>query len=316
MGSLLASLPSLRCLYYTTNVTQVIDNTVGRYTDDVEIDEAGSPTAASEFPGYREAASKITGIYLVSQAEWLSRLLLPHFSSPLKTLAMGDDVWLDGDNPLSRLSSQTPNLQELLLGHPLASSSDLEQACKTWGSSLRILAVRSIEEISEWVASIMPYMTALTEVELGSGCTCTSRDIEGIARSTSPLRHIKILDIESQEDGTADDATNTALADLITAHSSRLEHLELDYIGIGPSLLRSCRKAKRLKSLDFRLSYTPSAHEIDSLLEECPELCDIPDRLKRFSLRKEEWGERIAANIERIRLEDTAVEGLGSHDDN
>ncbi|CAG7557546.1 unnamed protein product [Fusarium equiseti] len=211
-----------------------------------------------------------------------------------------------GYDDLTKLSMQCSNLEELKLWRTLTLSGDLEQACKNWGSTLRLLKVRSIEEISDWIVQIMPHMTALTTLVLDRGCTSSWEDIQAIAESKAPLQQITLsglwcsqdrsADDESERDGPedeeADEETNEAITNMVTAHSSTLRHLGLEFTKVGPLVLESCKKAKKLRTLDFQLAYAPSAAEIDELLDACPDLTDCTGMFAFFSLRGDEWRAR------------------------
>ncbi|KAH7183495.1 uncharacterized protein B0J16DRAFT_345869 [Fusarium flagelliforme] len=205
-----------------------------------------------------------------------------------------------GYDDLPRLSMQCSNLQELKLHDTLTLSGDLEQACKNWGPTLQLLKVQSIEEVSDWIVQIMPHMTALTTLVLGQACRAVMEDVQAIADSKAPLRQITLsglwcnqweIVIDEPDDDEADEGTNNAIANMITAHSSTLRHLGIGFTEVGPLVLETCKKAKKLRTLDVQLAYSPSEAEVDDLLEACPDLADYTGMLELFSLR-EEWKTR------------------------
>ncbi|KAJ4138653.1 hypothetical protein NW768_002504 [Fusarium equiseti] len=231
-------------------------------------------------------------------AEFLHRLRL----QPKRALYVRSLFYNYDD--LTELSTQCSNLQELELFETLTLSEDLEQACKNWGSTLRMLKLRSIVELSDWIVQIMPHMTTLTTLVLDRGCTISMEDIEAIAESKAPLQQVTLAGLccpqdeaaEESEDE-ADEDTNDAIANMVTAHSSTLRHLILEYTKVGPHVLESCKKAKKLRTLDFQLAYRPSAAEIDDLLEACPYLSGLRRALTCFSLREDEWKTRPTTEV-------------------
>lgn len=197
---------------------------------------------------------------------------------------------------LADLSLQCRNLQELKLWGTLTLTGDLEQACKNWGSTLRMLKVRSIVELSDWIVQIMPHMTVLTTLVLDRACAIDSDDIQAIAESKAPLKQITLSGLWCPQDE-ADEETSNAIANMITAHSSTLRHIGLEYAKMARNVLESCKKAKNLRTLDMQLAYSPSAEEVDELLDACPDLSDYIGMLAFFSLREDEWKTRPTTEV-------------------
>ncbi|KAI1069051.1 hypothetical protein LB507_006098 [Fusarium sp. FIESC RH6] len=205
---------------------------------------------------------------------------------------------------LADLSLQCRNLQELKLWSTLTLTGDLEQACKNWCSTLRMLKIRSIVELSDWIVQIMPHMTALTTLVLDRACAIDSDDILAIAESKAPLQQITLPGLYCPQDEAAeesedeaDEETNDAIAIMITAHSSTLRHIGLEYAKVSRHVLESCKKAKKLITLDIQLAYSPSAEEVDDLLDSCPHLSDYTRIFSYFSLRVDEWNMRQTIEV-------------------
>ncbi|RBR07505.1 uncharacterized protein FIESC28_10586 [Fusarium coffeatum] len=205
---------------------------------------------------------------------------------------------------LADFSMQCRNLQELKLWSTLTLTGDLEQACKNWGSTLRMLKVRSVVELSDWIVQIMPHMTALTTLILDRACTIGSKDIQAIAESKAPLQQITLAGLYLPQDeaaeeseGETDEETNDAIANMITTHSSTLRHIGLENAKVAPHVLESCKKAKKLRTLDIELAYSPSEAEVDDLLDACPHLSDYTGIFSFFSLREDEWKMRPMAEV-------------------
>jgi hypothetical protein len=310
IGALLHACPRLESFRCKSKLTGVILD-AEEFADDVELGEQGSLSAPSAYPGFKEAGSNLKRLVVGDESFWLIQSLFPHLSSNLASLTIGYGNHPRGERPLFTLSTQCPHLQELILDYTIAESSDLEQACKNWGSTLHTLKVDSMEEESDWLAQTMPFMTALKILYIGTFCTCTIFDINAIAESKAPLEQIFLEDIESDRGGVANDEMNSALGRMITAHSSRLLALDLGLTKLGPPILQSCKQAKHLRSLDFAVSYFPSASEVDDLLVTCPELDVISRRLTQFSLQWDMWEARINART----LPRPRIVGQNSPDD-
>ncbi|RGP78384.1 hypothetical protein FLONG3_3520 [Fusarium longipes] len=292
MGSLLSAFPQLESLHYSSVSEPYFFQ--AEILVDVEEDENGDLANPLDYPGFKEAGSRLKQVVFGDVSEWLIQTLTPHLSSKLTKLEIGADNFPKGESPLSTLSVQCPNLEELKLEYTLGSWEDLERACRNWGPTLRTLQLASIEERSGWIKQMMPFMTALETLDLGSGCEIATADINAIGQSNAPLENILLED--SSSDGIfreqAGPGMNIALANMITVHSSRLKVLDLGDIAIGPPVLRSCKRATRLTSLRMRLSYHPAASEVDDLLITCPDLKSITKNLTKFSRQKDMWEER------------------------
>ena len=150
----------------------------------------------------------------------------------------------------------------------------------------------------------MPHMTALTTLVLDRACTISSEDIQAIAESKAPLQQITLAGLYCPQDEAAeesedeaDEETNDAIAIMITAHSSTLRHIGLEHVKVARHVLESCKKAKKLITLDIQLAYSPSAEEVDELLDVCPDLSDYTRIFSYFSLRVGEWSMRQTTEV-------------------
>ncbi|RGP62590.1 hypothetical protein FSPOR_9169 [Fusarium sporotrichioides] len=295
IGSLLSACSPLETLRYQARASEVYPDPEA--FDDDDLDEQGNLSAPLTYPGFKETGPSLKRLSIGDSSDWLIQLMAPHLSSNLTSLTIGPENNPTGETPLTILAGQCPHLQELILEYTLVESSDLEQACKRWGSTLRTLKVAHMEEDSDWLAEIMPSMTALKNLDSGMASACLTSDIEGIAQSTSPLEQIVLGYIECRGDGAASDEMNSALANMIAAHSARLRFLELGNTKMGPPLLKSCKKARHLMYLDFQLAYRPLASEIDDLLVACPELDIVTWRLTQYSLQRGIWEARMHARV-------------------
>lgn len=113
---------------------------------------------------------KLSELALYEQSEWVARALLPNVSAKLERLDLGQDVNLSFDkNILNNLSRQCPSLQTLNVRCNVRLVDPI-QACKAWGSSLRILRIASVEDEEGESAQLPPSwlkMEALEELSLG-----------------------------------------------------------------------------------------------------------------------------------------------------
>jgi hypothetical protein len=295
MGALLRACPQVTSLHYSTMVDWAPEG--DRYTDTVDVTLDGVVNPLSDDAHLKQAMRQLSNLTLCGQAEWLVNGLFPHLAKSLTSLRLTQDVSLGNwENPLTQLSQQCPFLEDLEIRQTLDTASDLEEACKAWGKSLKSLKISSIAEVSAWVARIMPSMVSLEELFLGYGCLVQTEDIEAIACSKSPLKQIGLGDMQSSEEQTASDALNAVLVAMIEAHSSTLQYLGMN---ADPSVdiivLQACRKAKGLRSLAIWLHAIPESTDVDILLDACVDLDDVPRWFWRYSSRVEEWEARQSA---------------------
>ncbi|KAI6758572.1 hypothetical protein HG530_010812 [Fusarium avenaceum] len=297
MGALIRACPELTWLCYsTTNSTTPEDEW---YTDTVNVTGDGVVNPLSDDAHLKQSMSQLSKLSLTGQAKWLLNGLSPHLASSLTSLVLGDDLYFGNwEDPLTQLSRQCPFLEVIDIDQTLDTATDLEEACKAWGKTLKVLKVYSVEEVNFWVTRIMPYMVSLEELVLGLGCLVQAEDIEAIARSKSPLKQIQLRDMHSSEEPIEFDAMNASLVAMIEAHSSTLQYLGLySHPFVDISVLQACRKAKNLTSLYLYLwiHATPEPTDVDILLDTCVDLDDVPDWFLRYSSREDEWKARKSA---------------------
>ncbi|KAM0186736.1 hypothetical protein ACHAPA_011332 [Fusarium lateritium] len=315
MGALLRACPKLTSFHYSTMVDWAPEG--HRYTDTVDITLDGVVNPLSDDAYVKQAVRHLSKLSLCGQAEWLVNGLSPHLASSLTSLYLSQDVSLgDWESPLTQLSQQCQFLEGLEIRQSLDTADDLEEACKAWGQTLKVLKIWSIAEISPWVARIMPSMVSLEELSLGPGCFVQTDDIGAIARSKSPIKYIGIGDLQNSDEHIAPDALNAALVAMIETHSSTLEYLSMTADpSVDVAVLQACRKAKRLRHLRIWLHVDPEPTDVDVLLDACVDLDDVPRYFWRYSSRGEEWEARESARAiaeEKEHKRGPPTNGLGS----
>ncbi|RFN42602.1 hypothetical protein FIE12Z_12765 [Fusarium flagelliforme] len=239
---------------------------------------------------------QIETLALSGQSDWVMEGFLPHLTSNLTSLFLSQDCSMgDSPTPFVTLSRQSPRLKSLEFRQTLDTSNDLEAACQAWGNTLEILKISSIADMREWVPQIMQSMKALKILHLGPGCSLSTLSVRAIAISKSPLVEISLGDIlpESGDSFEASDETNRAVKELVDAHSSRLQHLELRCADVGRDVLQNCKKASQLHTLDLTVRDPPEPWEVDDLLDACVRLDNFPSWFKRVSVRRSEWDLRL-----------------------
>ncbi|WXC67421.1 hypothetical protein SNK03_013216 [Fusarium graminearum] len=313
MGSLLAACPPLKSLRYRTRACEVYPDP--KAFDDDDLDGQGNLSAPLVYSDFKETGQNLTKLAIGEFSDWLIQLMLPVLSSNLTSLTIGRGNNPAGESPLSKLAFRCPRLQELVLDYTLVESSDLGRACKMWGSTLQMLKLTNMEEDSDWLADIMPSMTALRFLDTGLASACRILDIDVIAQSKAPLEEIALGYIECDRDDIASDEMNTALANMIRAHSSRLQLLDLGTAKLGSAILKSCKMVRHLRSLHFRLAYRPLADDIDDLLVACPDLDALAERVSQYSPNHEIWEARMQTKVLpklEIVARDSLIVGFGS----
>lgn len=239
---------------------------------------------------------QIENLTLIGQSDWVMEGFLPYLTSNLTSLFLSQDCSM-GDNasPFVTLSQQCTNLKSLELRQTLDTSNDLEAACRAWGNTLEVLKISSIADMREWVPQIMPFMKALKVLHLGPGCSLSTLSVRAIAIAESPLEEISLGDIlpETGDSFDASKETNQALKELVDAHSSRLQLLELRCADVGNDVLQSCKNAYQLHTLDLTVKDSPEAWEVDDLLDACDQLDNFPSWFRKVSVRKGEWDLRM-----------------------
>lgn len=313
MGSLLAACPPLKSLRYRTRACEVYPDPEA--FDDDDLDGQGNLSAPLVYSDFKETGHNLTRLAIGEFSDWLIQLMLPVLSSNLTSLTIGRENNTAGESPLSTLAVHCPHLQELVLDYTLVESSDLERACKTWGSTLQMLKLTNMEEDSDWLAEIMPSMTALRFLDTGLASVCLILDVDAIAQSKAPLEEIALGCIECDRGDIASDEMNTALANMIRAHSSRLQLLDLGTAKLGSAILKSCKMARHLRYLHFRPAYRPLADDIDDLLVACPDLDALAGRVSQYSPNHEIWEARMQTKVLpklEIIARDSLVVGFGS----
>ncbi|QPC80277.1 hypothetical protein HYE68_011029 [Fusarium pseudograminearum] len=313
MGSLLAACPSLRSLRYRARACEVYPKP--KAFDDDDLDGQGNLSAPVVYSDFQETGHNLTRLAIGDFSGWFIQLMLPVLSSNLTSLTIGRQNNPAGERPLSSLAVRCPCLQELVLDYTLVESTDLKQACKMWGSKLQMLKLTNMEEDSDWLAEIMPSMTALRFLDTGIASACRILDIDAITQSKAPLKEIALGYIKCDRDDIASDEMNAALANMITAHSSRLQLLDLGMAKLGSEILKSCKMARDLRSLQFRLAYRPLPDDIDDLLVACPDLDALAGRVSQYSPNHEIWEARMQTKVLpklEIVARDSLVVGFGS----
>ncbi|KAF4343969.1 hypothetical protein FBEOM_2076 [Fusarium beomiforme] len=239
---------------------------------------------------------ELKNLTLGGQSDWVIDGILPYLSSNLSSLFLSQDCSMGSSStPFVDLSQRCSHLRSLVLRQTLDTSNDLEQACKAWGETMEELMVSSIEDMRDWVSQVMPFMKVLRVLHLGPGCSLSSESIGAIASAESPLEEISLGDIlpADGESMKASDETNQVLANMIVAHSSTLQLLELRCVDLGKNVLLSCKKARQLHTLDLSVQAMLEAPDIDDLLDLCTELAWFPLWFQLHSARRGEWEARI-----------------------
>jgi hypothetical protein len=295
MGTLIRACPELTSFYYSTMVDWAPEG--NRYTDTVDVTEDGVVNPLTDDAHLKQAMRQLSKLTLCGQAEWTVNGLFPHLASSLTSLRLSQDVSLGNwENPLTQLSQQCPFLEEIEIRQTLDTTTDLEEACKAWGKTLKSLKVSSVAETSSWVARIMPSMVSLEELFLGYGCFVQTEDIGAIALSKSPLEKIGLGDMQYSDEHIASDALNAVLVAMIEAHASTLQYLGMTADpSVDIAVLRACRNAKGLRSLGIWVHGTPEPTDVDVLLDACVDLDDVPRWFWRYSSRVDEWEARKSA---------------------
>ncbi|KAH6885222.1 hypothetical protein B0T10DRAFT_492207 [Thelonectria olida] len=190
------------------------------------------------FRTFARFASQLVELTLRGQVQWLLEVLIPHVASSLRSLNLGT-VGHDIDfnlNPglLSNVSRQSPYLDRLEVQCAMPNATDLEEACRAWGASLRTLRVFSIENADDWIPRVIPSLVVLKALSLGLGCHVSIRNLGIIAASLPTQRFTSLSFGDVQDPGAARDlvATQTELDNCLVritqSHSITLRDLEIN----------------------------------------------------------------------------------------
>ncbi|KAF4956037.1 hypothetical protein FSARC_11689 [Fusarium sarcochroum] len=269
----------------------------------------------SNDPRAEKSVKQLQSVVVTGQSDWLIHGLLPHFSSNLTAVRLSQDCSMGAsDTSFTDLSRQCPNLKSLSINQTLATSEDLEEACKVWGDTLERLDIASIEDTRDWISPIIPAMKVLKALKLGSGCCVRAQEVKAIALAASPLEEIDLGDIYLSAAGDADEM-DQALESMIDAHSPTLHILRLYGTDVGQPVMQSCKKARSLHTINLLLSYSPQASGVDDLLDACAGLDNFTGWFKDYSARWGEWEARrkTRGEAEQKRLRrDPTIYGLGT----
>ncbi|KAM0430045.1 hypothetical protein ACHAPT_006051 [Fusarium lateritium] len=289
MAALLDACPQLTQFWYST----IVEWTSEQQRQDDESQRAFNMALKDE--RFAKAAQRLVTLTLHGQCSWLLQALSPHLSSNLQSLTLGHDLYIE-KHPglLSDLSRQSPFLRELELRCKLTTADELKEACKIWGPTLRNLRVWSIEELSDWVSQVMPFMTALQEVDFGLGCSISGLDLDAIGQS-SPLQRLVSISVGDLLDSTdpplGQTRLNEIVARIIDSHSSTLRELDISTT-VGRVAVQSCKKAKHLVKLLVSLDKDVEASDVDDLLDACPDLVYVASFFGLDTPRRREWDQR------------------------
>jgi hypothetical protein len=274
---------------------------------------------------FAKFAAQLAQLTLHGQVQWLLQALTPHLSSNLASLTLGQDTELPLDPPFfMELARQSPHLEELEVRCLVAEFIDLADACKIWGSTLRVLRLSDVWNSTEGIPQVVSSLLELRELSLGPGCWITIRDFGAIIKSFPDhrLTLVSLSDLEDPEEAVYVDASKIELDDhlvqLIRSHSSTLEHLQIN-MGheprVGRRVLHSCKEARRLESLYVLPTADVKPSDVDHLLQTCFKLSEIPKGLQNCSAFPREWEGRALAKEKREEEElmrEGPLPGLGS----
>ncbi|KAF5712597.1 hypothetical protein FMUND_8344 [Fusarium mundagurra] len=269
----------------------------------------------SGHPRVKQSLKQLETLGLVGPSGWLLQGSLQYLSSNLTSLKLGCNTVLDfSSTPLFDISQQCQKLKVLVVSYRLVTTDDLEKACKSWASTLETLKVDWVAEKKDWISKVIPHLRRLKVLFLGGGCSVSVDSINAISKSEMSLEWISIMNVEGlylmSMFGTfvASDAVNEALADMIAAHSSTLRHVRLS-LCVDKVVVRGCKMAKGLRSLDIELPYETPPPLIDGFLDSCPELVDFPERFEEYSYRQSEWKDRKQLRMEKLPMQKKLLEG-------
>lgn len=268
-------------------------------------------------------ARKLSELALYEQSEWIARALLPHVSAKLERLDLGQDVNLLFDkNILRNLSRQCPSLQTLDVRCSVRLV-DLIQACKAWGSSLRVLRIARVEDEEGESAQLppsWPKMETLEELSLGPDFFTPLDVLNEIGRA-STLPRLNTLVLTDLEDPLAAIDVDMAQAELDNAlcsliGSDRTEFIDMNSgrVRVGRRVLHNLKQARYLACLYVSPHSSVKSSDIDNLFEAYPDLGVITAGLQNISLRQKEWQSRmdsIDTENEKKLWRDHSVWGLG-----
>ncbi|KAI5459394.1 hypothetical protein BGZ63DRAFT_426669 [Mariannaea sp. PMI_226] len=269
---------------------------------------------------FMQFASQLTHLFLYYQSEWVLHALSPHLSPNLTSFSFAGDGTINFESKLNpffftELARQCPYLEKLYLDcrfHDPRNTSDLLNACKTWGHTLKDIYIEEMEHTRGWIPQLFTSLKAVTKLFLGGGCRIVSKDLDAVIKA-SPEQQLtdlrfEMYDVETMSDGSSDEDTdeevdedaakiqfNNGLIGLIGVYSSTLECLNINSgsgTRVGRAVLHSCQQAHRLKELHLSPPADIEPSDVDELLHTCPDLSILSEDLQRCSLHFQEWEER------------------------
>ncbi|KAF4959286.1 hypothetical protein FSARC_10803 [Fusarium sarcochroum] len=175
------------------------------------------------------------------------------------------------------LCRQCPSMQNLDLRIILSTKSELIEACKKWGPTLRSFRLAFVQDLPNTIAQLIPFMPALEDIQVAAHLMHMGDAIKALAQTRlPPLRAFVCVQMARGIDDFSNQVTpelNTALADMITLHGPTLQCLGLgNDPRVDESVLKSLKKATDLRYIALGLPEDLEISVVKDVLDACPKL--------------------------------------------
>ncbi|KAM0553275.1 hypothetical protein ACHAPJ_007565 [Fusarium lateritium] len=224
-------------------------------------------------------AQRLTEVKIRGPTGWFRKNMLPYLSSNLVSLTL-EGEYDDDDVPelFTRLCRQCPSMQILDLRILLTYKSELIEACKKWGPTLRYLRLDYVRDLPGIITKLIPFMSALEDIRVAIHFMHMKDDIQALAQTRLPrLRTFVCVPMARGIGDFFDDLApaeiSTALAGMITLHGPTLQCLVLgDDPRVDETVLKSLKKATNLEFLSLSFSKDIKISVVEDVLDACPKL--------------------------------------------